>query len=242
MLHMGEVQVESALLFETPEQIFARVFRELRPRTTLPEIRVEFCRFADVNSYIRMQDGRLHVRLSDLLEGAPAPVLEALAHILLCKLYRRPIPRIHAYRYRLYLNRSDMRRTIHLVRQSRGRKTPDEPRGRHFDLREVFEELNRKYFHGLMARPALCWSARASRTLLGRYDPSHNAIIVSRLLDSPQVPRVAVDYIMFHEMLHLRYPVQHKSGRRRVHTREFKQAEREFEHLSEALRFLKEWL
>ena len=32
---------------------------------------------------------------------------------------------------------------------------------------------------------------------------------------------------MFHEMLHLRHPVQHRGARRCVHTPEFKQAEKE---------------
>ena len=67
MLHMGRVEVESALLFETPEQIFARVFRALRPRTPLPEIRVEFRRFANANSFARLENHCLHVRIADLL-------------------------------------------------------------------------------------------------------------------------------------------------------------------------------
>ena len=33
---------------------------------------------------------------------------------------------------------------------------------------------------------------------------------------------------MFHEMLHLRYPVNHQGARRCVHTKEFKKAEKEF--------------
>ena len=76
MVHMGEVQVESALLFETPAEILARVFRALKPRTPLPAIQVEFCRFANPNSFVRFEDNRLHLRISDLLEGAPAPVIE----------------------------------------------------------------------------------------------------------------------------------------------------------------------
>ncbi len=98
------------------------MFRELKPRTAVPELRVEFCRFANADSFIRLEQGKLHVRISDLLEGAPAPVIEALAHILLGKLYRKPVPRMYSHRYRLYLNRRDVRRQAHLVRQIRGRK------------------------------------------------------------------------------------------------------------------------
>ena len=39
---------------------------------------------------------------------------------------------------------------------------------------------------------------------------------------------------MFHEMLHLRFPVQHEGARRKVHTKEFRQAERTFDRLAEA--------
>jgi hypothetical protein len=231
--------VESALFFETPEEIYARVFRSLKPRTAVPRMLVEFRPFANPDSFARMENGTIQVRMSDLLEGAPAPVIEALAFVLLGKLLRRPVARTYARRYRMYLNRRDMRRSIHLVRQLRGRKFVSGPQGEHYNLEEVFEELNLRYFHGLMARPALGWSRRPSRASLGHYDPSHNAIIISRLLDSPRAPRLALEYVLYHEILHLRFPAQADGPRRRVHTREFRQAERAFERWHEAKELLK---
>jgi predicted metal-dependent hydrolase len=53
------------------------------------------------------------------------------------------------------------------------------------------------------------------------------------------VPRLALEYVVFHEMLHLRYPVDHNGARRRVHTREFRAAETQFERLQEAKELLK---
>src|SRR5581483_11555541 len=175
--------IQSSLFFETPEEIYARVFHELRPRTPLPNLTVEFCRFANADSFIRLENGRLHVRMSDLLSGAPAPVMEALAHILLGKLYRKPIARAYSHRYRLYLNRKDVRRQAQLVRQIRGRKFVSGPEGEHFNLEEVFERLNTQHFDGLMGRPQLGWSRGRARHLLGHFDPAHNAIIISRILD-----------------------------------------------------------
>ena len=231
--------LQSSLFFETPEEIYARVFRELKPRTPLPELRVEFCRFANADSFIRLENGRLHARISDLLAGAPAPVTEALAYILLGKLYRKQVPRVYAHRYRLYLNRRDVRRQMHLVRQIRGRKFVSGPQGIHRNLEEIFERLNRAYFDGLLGRPQLGWSRGASRSMLGHFDPSHNAIIISRIFDHERIPELALDYVMFHEMLHLRYPVDHQGARRRVHTREFRQAEKNFPRLQEAKEILK---
>jgi hypothetical protein len=233
------MHVESALLFESPEQIYARVFQQLRPRTAVPEVHVSFHRFANANSFIKWADSRLEVRMSDILEGAPAPILEALAQILLHKLLRRPVPAVFSDRYRRFLNRADVRRNLHLVRQIRGRKFVSGPAGSTYNLEEIFEELNREYFFGLMARPLLGWSRGASRSMLGHFDPSHNAIILSRILDEPRIPRVLVEYVMFHEMLHLRHPVEHKGSRRRVHTREFREAETGFRKLKEAKECMK---
>ena len=66
----------------------------------MPEFAIQFFAFANVNNTIRLRDGKLLVRLSDLLEGAPESVLRAIAHILLAKMYRKPIERVHATRRR----------------------------------------------------------------------------------------------------------------------------------------------
>ncbi len=234
MLQLGEMQVEAALFFESVEQIYARVFRTLKPRTPLPHIHVRFRKYANANSRITLNEDRLQIDISDLLEAAPAPIQEALAVILISKLYRRPPDLGVLARYRRYLNQADILRTMHLVKQARGRKLFREPKGRVYDLRAIFDQMNRRYFGGLMPRPALGWSVKPSRTTLGHYDPAHNIIVLTCLFDSEKAPELGVQFVMFHEMLHLRFPTQHKGSRRCVHTREFKEAERQFEEYERA--------
>jgi hypothetical protein len=231
--------LQSVLFFETPAEIYSRVFRILKPRTPVPAFRVEFRPFANADSSIRQESSGITARITDLLEGAPAPVMEALAFILLGKLTRRPIARLYHHRYRLYLNRKDMRRRMHLVRQIRGRKFISGPRGALHNLEELFDRLNVQFFDGLLGRPQLGWSRRVSRTMLGHFDPSHNAIVISRIFDHPRLPALGLEYVMFHEMLHLRYPVDHAGARRRVHTKEFREAEKTFPRLREAKEILK---
>ncbi len=120
-----------------------------------------------------------------------------------------------------------------------GRKHIHSARGHHYNLEELFEDLNRRYFHGLMGRPQLTWSRNHSRNSLGHYDPAHNAIVISRVFDHPRVPRYVVEYILFHEMLHLRHPVKLRGGRRCVHSREFLAEERRFPERERARRFLR---
>lgn len=214
--------------------IYERVWRELACSEQAPAVEVRFCRFTTARSVIEARDGRVSVRISDLLEGAPLAVLEALAYILLARLLRRAVPAKHHDRYRRFVNRRDFRRRLHLVRQTRGRKRYSSPEGRCFNLVEVFDQLNRRFFGGLMARPELGWSLKPSRTRLGHYDPSHNAIVISSWLDRPEVPRLVVDYVLYHEMLHLRLPVEHSGPRRRVHTSSFRLEEQRFPELRQA--------
>jgi hypothetical protein len=239
MLHFTGVNVASALFFETHEQIFARVFQELKPRTPLPAIAVEFRQFANANSLIQFKQGRILVRITDVLEPAPAPIIESLAWVLLSKLFRKPIPGDELLRYKRYIQRKDMRDRIHSVRMERGRKQISGAKGDAYDLDRLFDELNFRYFFGLMPRPAIGWSLRSSRGILGHYDASHNTIVLSKLLDSRAIPQVVVEYVMFHEMLHIKHPTEHRMGRRCVHTREFKAEENQFGGLKEAKDALK---
>ena len=220
-------------------EIFQETYRELRPVSSVPELKIEFFAFANVNNTIRLRNGRLLVRLSDLLEGAPDAVLHAIAHILLAKMYRQPIDRGHAARYRKYVAGHDIVRKTHLVRQVRGRKRLREARGHSYDLDTIFEELNTRFFHGLLARPRMSWSQSKTRRILGHYDPAHNAIIISRIFDHPAMPAFVLEYIVYHEMLHLKHPVKLRGSRRCVHSAEFQAEEKLFPRVAEANAFLK---
>ncbi|MBA3915250.1 MAG: M48 family metallopeptidase [Acidobacteriales bacterium] len=223
---------------ERLQQIFSECYRELRPRAPMPELAVEFFAFTNVNNTIRMREGRLLVRLSDLLEGAPEPVLRALAHILLAKMYRKPIAATHSTRYRRYVSSHEISTRTHLMRQIRGRKRVTTAQGHFYDLDQIFEELNTRFFFGLLARPQMTWSQVRARRSLAHYDPGHNAIVVSRVFDHPVVPRYAVEYIVYHEMLHLKHPVKLRGSRRCVHPPAFQADEKLFPYFEEAKKFI----
>jgi predicted metal-dependent hydrolase len=220
-------------------ELFQETHRELRPAVPIPELKIEFFAFANVNNTIRLRQGRLLVRLSDLLEGAPEAVLRAIAHILLAKMYRQPIDRGHAARYRTYLASHEIVRKTHLVRQMRGRKQLLSARGHFYDLDAIFEDLNTRFFHGLLARPRMSWSKGKTRRILGHYDPAHNAIIISRVFDHVAMPRYVLEYIVYHEMLHLKHPVRLRGSRRCVHSAEFQEEEKLFPRVTEANAFLR---
>ena len=85
----------------------------------------------------------------------------------------------------------------------------------------------------------MTWSGAHSKTSLGHYDPAHNTIVISRIFDSPKIPRYALEYLVYHEMLHLKHPVRLRGSRRCVHPLAFQQDEKLFPELEKAKAFLK---
>jgi hypothetical protein len=234
----GEI-LEHAPRPRTLPEIFAAEYRALRPRSPMPAFDVRFYRFTSVNTTIRLREGKALVRLSDVLEGAPPSVLAAIAHILLAKLYRKSIAPAHAHRYRQYLGSASVLERAEQLRRSRGRKRIVTAHGHVYNLEEIFEYLNQRFFDGLLGRPVLTWSTQRARRLLGHYDAAHNTIVISRIFDSARVPRSAVEYLVYHEMLHLKHPVRMRAGRRCVHSREFQNDEKKFPGLDQVKEFLK---
>ena len=205
----------------------------------MPPIAVRFRRFTSLNTTIRIRNGEIHASLSDLLEGAPESVVHAIAHILLAKLYRKPIDRAQNLRFKRFATSAAVTRQTELIRTARGSKRYFGPEGRYYHLEEVFDTLNLRFFGGLLGRPELTWSEHNAKRSLGHYDAAHNTIVVSRVFDRPSSPRYAIEYLLYHEMLHLKHPVRTRGTRRCVHSAAFKAEEAGFPQLAEALAFIK---
>jgi predicted metal-dependent hydrolase len=226
---------------ESVEDMFLRVFRTMKPRTAPPAFQVQFKPYANLDSKIRLEAGheKIEVRMSDQLRTAPESVREALAWVLLGKLYRKSIPAEIERRYKAFVNRADVRVRALELRRERGRKRLVHPKGGVFDLETIFADLNVRFFEGCLSKPALGWSMRPSRRLLGHYDPAHHAIVISSIFDTPKTPRCVVEYILYHEMLHIKHPAEYRTERRCVHTPAFRSEEKRFPEYAQAVRYLK---
>ena len=86
----------------------------------------------------------------------------------------------------------------------------------------MFAGLNARYFAGRLERPLLSWSQRRTGRVLGHHDHVHGAIIISRTLDSERVPRFVVEYVLYHEMLHVKHPPRAAGSRTVYHSRQFR--------------------
>jgi hypothetical protein len=187
---------------------------------------------------MRLRDGIAHVRISDILREAPVPVLEAAAAILLAQMYRRRLPVELRDLYRQYALDHTTRSHIASVRLKRARSIVDSPRGKAHDLAPMFTALNEEYFGGVLHRPRLGWSARPWRSQFGCFDPSLDQIVMNNRLDRAEVPAYAVEFILYHEMLHVKHPIRAAACRLQAHSAEFRAEEKLFKHYASARKFL----
>jgi predicted SprT family Zn-dependent metalloprotease len=177
------------------------------------------------------------LRLHHMFLDAPEPVLASLAAYISGRL-RGVRKRLRAF---ISENECKIRRR---QRESRSpRKITITAQGRHFDLRDSFQRLNRKYFEG-RTECAITWGNRRKRrrqttVRLGSYSPETEIIRINRILDRPYVPKYVMDDIIHHEMLHHHLGIEKKNGRRFHHHETFKKMEKIFPHTGRAQRWIR---
>jgi hypothetical protein len=169
-------------------------------------------------------------RLHHMFVTAPPAVLRALGR------YADAQDREAARVLRLFIEHND-----HLVRErSTPRPITVDVEGKHYNLQEIFDELNARYFHGAIAA-RITWGPRSRRKKsrdsikLGSYTFEDSLIRIHPVLDAADVPRFFVEWIVYHEMLHEVYDMPVVDGRRVYHTHEFREAEAQFDQYAEAV-------
>jgi predicted SprT family Zn-dependent metalloprotease len=167
---------------------------------------------------------------------APEPVVSSLAGYI--------SGRLRGVRKKLRAFISDNECKIRRRHEPRSpRKITITTQGRHFDLRDSFQKLNRKYFEGCTGC-AITWGNRRKRgrqktVRLGSYSPETGVIRINRILDRPYVPKYVLEDIIYHEMLHHHLGIEKRNGRRFHHHETFKELEKKFPHSDRAQLWIK---
>lgn len=173
----------------------------------------------------RQDPGRLHLRVHHMFLDAPPEVLRALADYA----RTRAADAGRVLDQYVLANRDRIRPAD--PRESAGR--PLRAQGQVHDLQAIFDELNRRYFRGTV-QARIGWgrgsTRRRRRTIrLGAYFHDTQTILMHPAMDRPEVPRFFVELVVYHEMLHQAVPQPlGASGRRCVHSPEFRARERLF--------------
>ena len=218
--------------------LYEEAFRWYDPKRKLPEIKVSFYPYVGINHTIRIRDSRILVRIGEICREMPLASHRGLAYILIGKLLRKKIPPGAREVYSKFVKTTEIREKAADNKRVKGRKVVTTSKGSVYDLDEIFALLNSQYFGNAIPKPALTWSAKKTYRILGHHDATHGHIAISRSLDTSDTPLYVVEYVVYHEMLHIHHPTKHVNGRRYNHTAAFKRDERKFAYYEEAERWV----
>lgn len=208
----------------TLKQIFEHSLQNYFPSNTY-RLDAEYFPSKGVRHSVELKNRTVHFRIAQSFRDAPERILIILGIILLGKLFGVSVDRKLREEYRRYVQENILPGAPIRHRQPSSKYTA---KGRHYDLNEIFQALNRQYFNDQLQRPVLGWSLQKSYRRLGFYSSERNLLVISRIFDSSSVPRTVIDFLMYHEMLHLHFPTQTQNGRRRIHHAQFRRCERRF--------------
>ena len=99
-----------------------------------------------------------------------------------------------------------------------------------YDINELFNEVKNERFQGeFNGISSINWTDKPYKTYYGLYDPNDHSVKINSILNSKDVPREAVKFVIYHEMLHRDNP---------KHNADFRRLEHEYPNYEECEHFL----
>ena len=120
-----------------------------------------------------------------------------------------------------------------------------EVKGNFYNLKELYDDLNKEYFHNKLELN-ITWFGKGnerarSKMTFGLYHQTLNLIKINRILDDAQYPIFVIQFVIYHEMLHHTCPAFYDiKGQQQIHTKEFKAQEKLFSHYAIAQKWLRD--
>jgi|GEM_PF-2870404 len=175
----------------------------------------------------------LHVTISDIFRDSNRDFIESLAHVLLTRCYRMKCPNEHMHNYQRFFTSHEIIQRSRSLYLQRNKNIILTPQGRYYNLSKIFDKLNDTFFDGKLEKPILGWTKRVSYQTFGFCIRQFNTIIINRVLDDYRVPSYVIEFVLYHEMLHLKHrsiEIEADDGKlkRFHHTNELWQDEIEF--------------
>ncbi len=215
-----------------------------------PEIRFEFIPRLHKTWRLNKTRGRLVCQLPKVFAMAPDSIRQDMLLWIHSVTHPSPVSRRR--------KRETQTRLFEWLSPHSPDKVPQgKAKGQTWDLRELFDGLNQTYFQGQL-QAVVRWSPQvgglSTHRKVQKDQISHHILTISRGYDGADVPRVAVEGVLYHEMCHIAFPPKPGQGaRRHVHHKDFREAERRYagfaawreweaKHLHRQLRILRKGL
>jgi len=176
---------------------------------------------------VREKQDSISVRIHRIFLKADNEVLDEVVRFIKKKRGKTPVIKQFIRQHQSFL------------KERKSRTITINPNGKLYNLTDIFNSLNSEYFNNSLS-VFITWGKRSPRyavkkRTLGNYQKKTNTIRINPILDSRKVPRYVIEFIVYHEMLHAAIDTVLKNGRRRIHSKEFKNRERKYKNYHKAI-------
>ncbi len=228
-------------LTERISRLFQEVFDIYRNRSRknypIRHIHISFHPYKSLKYTIRVKGTSAYVRIAKFANGQPDEFFEGLAHRMWSDMYGM---KCHPEILRKF-NEENSR--LHRRLDAAGTFPETQKRfvsqGNHHDLQRILSKVSRLYFQHAANDLRIGWSLRKAVSRLGHYDSRAGMIMISGMLDDPEVPGYVVEYIVYHEILHHIIPAEPTPKGKRNHGWIFRQNEKKYPEYCKACNWLK---
>ena len=199
-----------------------RTIKEIASKYNIETGESEFCKFTKIK-YVRYVTGNRHVfKISDYLVKAPDDVLEAYVETMITNIFRKN--KYYPSKVMDWLLSDEFLISCRPIRLQRSKNISGNTVGK---ARDLGESLDRLMDMGLVKESDLdgayyTWTSRPNYRKVGECDILFRTVTISCALDSEKVPEKVLDYVVYHETVHLRRGYRPGEA---AHGRKFKELE-----------------
>ena len=205
-------------------------------KLVLGDVDARFAPFKEFKITWSNRRGLMELRISDYLAGAPEPVLISLMGTISNMIARKPFVYEEEYTEWVTSDEFPLRNRETYLRRSKNLSRT--PAGKVYN---IVDSVDRLLDMGLL-KPAdidnsfFSWTVRPNVGRIGFCSTMMKVVGISSALDDPSTPEYVLDYVVYHESLHLR---QGYRPQKRAHDSDFRREERAFPRYREAERCLR---
>lgn len=181
------------------------------------------------------EGGIVNLTLNGMFLDAPSSVLRALARFL-----KKPDTKRKRNVSKLFHESG-----LNITKKVKHKKSALlRHQGKYFNLKDIYDKINRRYFKNKV-KAFITWGGEDSKKRrysisFGSYNWDSRIIRIHKALDRCSVPQYFIEYIIYHEMLHVYIGLKRDGrGRRKAHNKEFREKEKDFFHFDKAVKWEK---
>jgi predicted metal-dependent hydrolase len=200
------------------------------------KVSASFFPFKDFKASWQRTGTTADFKVTDYLECANDQIIDEFADNLFKRIRSKNKVELYNERMRDWFQSKEFLDTNRPVYLRRSRNLAYRSEGNNYDLLDAFERLKDEGLVPNIPNTYITWTRGPNRARLGYCSILMRVIAISSALDTDRLPEYVPEYVLYHELLHLRNGLKSFG---RYHDKHFKEMERIHPHYREAEDWLK---